>query len=176
MYERSYGYKYAEGGGLDTAAIAKLIRKDIKTAVSEGLLPDRWKYSVTISRFAGGSSIDVRVKNCADAWTPCPGYVPGTRSELPGGGWTARGCPDVWCKAGGAFKDKPGAQEHDVLTEEALAAEMTLERIHGAYNFDGSESQVDYFDRNYYGGVDFQTAWSAKFEAEEKARRKERKR
>lgn len=174
MYERSYGYKYAEGGKLDTAAIAKLIRAEIKTAVSEGLLPERWSYSVKIDRFSGGSSIDVTVKGCADAWITCPGYKIGSKRDLPGGGWTAIGCGNVWCKAGGEFRDRPGAEEHMVLTEEAQAAEMTLKRIHGGFNHDGSDAMVDYFDVNYYGGVTFQSARSAEFEAEEKARKQAR--
>jgi hypothetical protein len=138
-------------------------------------LPDRWTYSVTMDRFSGGSSIDVRVKDCADAWMPCPGYRVGTRHELPGGGWTATGCGNPWCKAGGEHKDKTGAEDHEVLTEEAMAAKMTLERIHGAFNHDGSDSMVDYFDVNYYGHVDFQDARSARFEAEEKARKAARR-
>jgi hypothetical protein len=32
---------------------------------------------------------------------------------------------------------------------------MTLTRIHEAYNFDGSDSQSDYWNVNYYGGVKF---------------------
>jgi hypothetical protein len=148
MYEREYGYKYAEGGRLDTAAIAKLIRADIKAAVREGLLPSRWKYSVRIDRFSGGSSIDVRVKGCADAWTSCPGY-----QQLSGD--VRAGCRDPWCKAGGIHMDSPHAQYHDVLTDDAQAAKMTLERIHNAYNHDGSETMVDYFDVNYYGTVGF---------------------
>lgn len=175
MDGRSYGYKYEEGGKLDTAAIAKLIRGEIKTAVREGLLPERWSYSVKTDRFAGGSSIDVKVKDCADAWMPCPGYRVGTRRDFADGGWVASGCPDPWCKAGGEHKDKPGAQEHDVLTEEALAAKMTLERIHGAYNHDGSDVMTDYFDVNYYGLVDFQSPQAARWEAEEKARKAERR-
>jgi hypothetical protein len=171
MYERSYGYQYEQGGKLDTAAIAKLIRRDIKTAVGEGLLPDRWAYSVKTDRFAGGSSIDVRVTNCADAWMPCPGYQVGTRRDHGDGCWTATGCGDPWCKAGGEHKDLPDAQYHDVLTEEALAAKMTLERIHGAYNHDGSDAMTDYFDVNYYGHVAFQDVRSAQWEAEEKARK-----
>jgi hypothetical protein len=158
MYERSYGYLYEEGGLLDTAQIAKLIRKDIKTAVREGMLPDRWTYSVRTRRFAGGTAIDIRVKN-TDAWQQCPGYKIGTKHDLPGGGWTATGCGNVWCKAGGQYKDEPSAEYHKVLTEEAQAAKMTLERIHNAYNHDGSEVQVDYFDVNYYGTVDFDGGW-----------------
>lgn len=169
MYERSYGYQYEKGGKLDTAAIAKLIRQDIKTAIGEGLLPDRWAYSVQTERFSGGSSIDVRVKNCADAWMPCPGYKVGTRHDLDNGGWVATGCGNAWCKAGGEHKDSPHASEHDVLTEEALAAKMTLERIHNAYNHDGSDVMTDYFDVNYYGTVGFQDLRSAQWEADEKA-------
>lgn len=175
MYERTYGYRYEEGGKLSTTEIAKLIRQEIKIAIKEGLLPAHWKYSVKSQYFAGGSSIDVSVKNCADAWMPCPGYQIGTKHELPGGGRTATGCGNPWCKAGGEFKDRPEAQEHDVLTEEAQAAKMTLERIHGAFNHDGSEVQVDYFDVNYYGHVEFQSAESARWEAEEKARKDARR-
>lgn len=173
--ERSYGYKYDEGGKLDTAAIAKLIRQEIKTAVSEGLLPERWTYSVRTERFSGGSSIDVDVKGCADAWIACPGYKIGTRHEWPDGSYTATGCGNPWCKAGGEFKDKPGAEEHEVLTEEGLAAKLTLERIHGGFNHDGSDVMTDYFDVNYYGRVSFQSASSARWEAEEKARKAARR-
>lgn len=133
-YARSYGYKYDEGGKLSTVEIAKLVRREIKMAVSEGLLPERWKYSVKSESFANGTSLDVRVKDCADAWMPCPGYKVGSRHDLPSGGYTATGCGDPWCKAGGIHKDLEGAQEHEVLTEEAQAAKMTLERIHGAFN------------------------------------------
>jgi hypothetical protein len=157
MSERSYGYRYSEGGRLTTVEIAKLIRTEIKTAIREGLLPGRWTYSVRSEYFSGGSSIDLRVKNCADAWIPCPGYKIGTRRDSPGGGWTATGCGNVWCSAGGIHKDSPHASPHDVLTEEAAAAKMTLERIHGAYNHDGSDTMTDHFDVNYYGHVDFQS-------------------
>lgn len=161
MYERSYGYKYEEGGKLDTAAIAKRIRADIKTAVREGLLPSSWAYSVRTDRFSGGSSIQVYVKNCADAWMTCPGYKVGTRHDHEGGGWSATGCGNPWCNV--SNPDKAGAEDHTVLTEEGLAAKMTLERIHGAYNHDGSDSMVDYFDVNYYGTVDFQSVQSAQW-------------
>lgn len=159
MYERSYGYKYEEQKNLTTTEIAKLIRKDIKREIKDGMLPARWKYSVRTRYFAGGSSIDIRVRDCADAWIECPGYRIGSRHECSDGSWSAAGCGNPWCKAGGVHKDKPGAQTHRVLSEEAQTAKMTLERIHGAYNHDGSEVQVDYFDVNYYGGVQFDGGW-----------------
>lgn len=40
---------------------------------------------------------------------------------------------------------------HPVLTTEAKAVRATLKAIHGAYNYDRSDSQRDYFDVRYYG-------------------------
>jgi hypothetical protein len=34
--------------------------------------------------------------------------------------------------------------------------EEKLKEIHGAFNHDGSEPQVDYFDRRYWGGVEIE--------------------
>ncbi len=158
MYERSYGYRYDEASGT-AADIAKRIRADIKQAVEEGLLPNRWRYSVRSDSFSGGQSIDITVKGCADAWKDCD------RSS----------CPNPWCAHGGIHRDLAGATAHDILTDEAEAAKMTLQRIHTAYNHDGSEIQTDYFDVRYYGQVNFQDARSAEFEASEKARKAARK-
>lgn len=46
----------------DVVDVAKLVRKDIKAAVAEGELPADAKYSVRISRFSMGRSVDVSVK------------------------------------------------------------------------------------------------------------------
>lgn len=160
MYERSYGYKYNDPVGTGSAAdIAKAIRADIAQAVKEGLLPARWSYSVRSDTFSGGCSIDVTVKNCADAWKRCDRIT----------------CHYAWCKSGGIHRELPAAEDHDILTEEAESAEMTLKRVHHAYNHDGSEIQVDYFDVRYYGQVHFQDARSARFDAEEKARKQTRR-
>ena len=140
MYERSYGYLYNElGHSPATREIADAIRADIKTAKAEGLLPAAWKYSVRSDNFSGGCSIDVAVKDCADAWEPCDGI----------------GCHNVWCKAKNDPTYAHAATDHLRLTEEARVAKMTLERIHGAYNHDGSEIMVDYHDVRYYGIVTF---------------------
>ena len=133
-----YGYKYEEGGRLDTAEIARLMRASIKEAKAEGLLPKHWKYSVTIDRFAGGSAINMAVKNCDDAWV--------SRDE-------SKCSRSVYCDPGFYHSNRCPAVEH--LTEEGEAAEMTLTRIHEAYNFDGSDIHSDYWNVNYYGGVKF---------------------
>src|ERR1043166_3169177 len=131
MYERSYGYRYAELGEYPTnAEIAKQMRRDIKQAQSEGLLPTRWSYSVRSDDLA----VDLEVRDCPDAWKPCDGGM---------------NCHNVWCAARNDPKYAHAATSHVVLTEEADAAKMTLQRIHGAYNHDGSEIQTDYFDVRY---------------------------
>ena len=156
MYERSYGYRYAEADDLCTVDIAKLIRCDVKQAVSEGLLPSRWTYSV---RSPHGTSIDVEVRDCLDAWQECDG----------------RDCHDVWCAARRVPGYEQNARPHLALTEEAKVARMTLERIHGAYNHDGSELQTDYFDVRYYGHVEFEDPQSAEWRAQHKAEQEARK-
>jgi hypothetical protein len=151
MYERSYGYRYDEAAKYSSPAeIAKLIRRDIKQAQEEGLLPAHWSYSVRSDSLA----IDVEVRDCADAWQPCDGIA----------------CRNVWCAARNDPVYAHGAQPHDVLTPVAEAARMTLKRIHGAYNHDGSEIMTDYFDVRYYGGVSFEDASSADFRKREAER------
>jgi hypothetical protein len=157
MYERSYGYRYAElGDHASNADIAKAIRADVKQAKAEGLLPARWSYSVR----SDDLSVDVEVRDCLDAWQPCDG---------------GPGCHDVWCAARNDPKYAHAATAHVVLTEEAEAARMTLQRIHGAYNHDGSEIQVDYFDVRYYGHVEFETASGREFRLRERDRLEQRK-
>lgn len=142
MYERSYGYLYESlGERPDVADIAKAIRADIKQAQKEGLLPTRWKYSVRSRRYSGGCAIDLDVRDCADAWTVCDG---------------GQKCRNVWCAARNDPVYAHAAETHRIMTDEGEAARMTLERIHGAYNHDGSEVQVDYFDVRYYGVVQFE--------------------
>jgi hypothetical protein len=150
MYERSYGYRYNEVDGRPTD-IAKVVRRDIKQAVGEGLLPARWTYSVR----SDSLSVDVAVRDCPDAWKECDG---------------GRDCHDVWCAARNDPKYAHAAKPHQVLTDEAAAAKMTLERIHNAYNHDGSEIQTDYFDVRYYGIVSFETPDSAAFRLREAER------
>ena len=104
----------------------------------------------------GAALIDVRVKNCADAWQECDGTVPGSKHYYADGGWTAQSCPNRWCAAHNDPEYAHGAQRHKVLTENARSAQITLERIHDAYNHDGSDIQSDYFDVNYYGSVNFE--------------------
>jgi hypothetical protein len=157
MSSRSYGYLYEQLGGAPSAAdIARAIRADIKQATGEGLLPAGWTYSVRSRLFAGGCAVDVTVKGCADAWQECDGTVPGTRRATPSGGWTAQACGNPWCAGRADPRYAHAAETHFVLTEDAMAARITLQRIHDAYNHDGSDVTTDYFDVRYYGGITFE--------------------
>lgn len=131
MYERSYGAKY--DGSLSTVEIAKLVRADIKAAVADGTLPRRGphadiKYSVRTEKFAGGSAINVSIK-----------HFPET-TELPRDFTTDR-------------YGQPLLGRH--MTTEAVRIKGVIEAIVAAYNHDGSEVQVDYFDVNFYSSVTF---------------------
>lgn len=151
MYERSYGYRYGEVDAYTTCTdIAKVIRRDVKQAQEEGLLPARWSYSVR----SDSLSVDVEVRDCLDAWRECDGM----------------NCGNVWCAARNDPAYAHAATPHQVLTAEAESAKLTLERIHNAYNHDGSEIQTDYFDVRYYGHVNFESADSADFRKREAAR------
>lgn len=152
MYEKSYGYLYGEQKGLSLAEIAKRMRQDIKQAKTEGLLPLKWKYSVRTDTYSGGGSICINVQECADAWisqddTKCT--------------------HDIYCNDERHYKGCPAAKH---LTDEAEAAGITLKRIHGAYNHDGSDAMTDHFDVNYYGSVGFDDSWVAESRVAEKAR------
>lgn len=176
MYERSHGYKYEEQKGKSLADIAKLIRRDIKQSVTDGLLPGApVKYSVQTETYSGGGSISVTVRNWAAAWQDCDGYRVTDEPLVSGRGREL--CRNHFCAASLELQgeSRPGAEAHQVLTAEAQAAEMTLKRIHGAYNHDGSDSMVDYFDVNYYGGISFEDARGAAFEAREAEKRAARR-
>jgi len=153
MYEVSYGSKYEQVKEYGLTAIAKLIRADIKQAKQDGLWPAHWKYSVRTEKYAGGGSIEVTVTNCVDAWVP----EDFTKCAI-NSGCNERTKYHHYRNCGGA--------EH--LTEEAEGALKVLKQIHGAYNFDGSESMVDYFHVNYYGQVEFETLWTAAYKERQK--------
>ena len=58
------------------------------------------------------------------------------------------------------------------LSEEASAVLEKVEAIHWAYNHNGSEVQVDYFDVNYYGHVEIESESSRDFRLREAERAK----
>ena len=130
MYERSYGAKYQKG--LSGKEIAKLIRKDIQAAIKAGTIPDG-AYSVRYECYSGGQSIDVKAK-----------HLPGVAVLDP-----ERVAYDAL-----TYEEQQKRYMPDIHNDTGKRILETLERIHAAYNHNGSESQVDYFDVNYYGSRD----------------------
>lgn len=129
-YERSYGDKYAATSGLDIAAIAKLVRAEIKAAVASGDLP-KATYSVRISRYSGGQSMDVRVSG-----------LPFSLVNL-----------ERFYVEEGRVEEFRGVH---YLSDAARDVESKLEAMVGAYNYNGSDSMTDYFDVRFYGHVEIE--------------------
>ncbi len=132
MYEVSYGSKHAATKDLNTTQIAKLFREEIKAAIKAGELPKGLKVSIRSEYFSGGSAI-----RCKVTAIPFPLYNP---EHLKWEQENPHGC----------YRDAPTR-----LTEEASKLLKELDGRLAAYNFDGSESQVDYFHVRFYGSVDY---------------------
>lgn len=139
---RVYGSKYDQVSRMGLAEIAALMRQDVKLARKLGdgpaepgdlaisnplaAMPKGVKVSIRSEYFSGGGAIRIRVKEIPEDW----GFV--TEPD--------RYRPDVMVK----------------VPSPAFAVALDqLREIHWAYNYDGSDIQVDHFDRNYYGGVDY---------------------
>jgi hypothetical protein len=125
------GSKYESTASLCDTEIAKLIRADIKAAIKSGELPAGLKCSVRCSGSSLHSSIEIRV-------TAAPG-VTYWRPEFLAHEATS---PRVLF-------------EGDRITDDAKRILNVLNKIHGAYNFDNSDSQTDYFHVRYYGSAEF---------------------
>ena len=146
MYERAYGEK-CDGGFRRVTDIAKQIRADIKAAIASGQLPGSVKnYSVRSRSYSGGQAIDIRAKELDGMYQQCEGIIPGSED-----GFGARSCGNVWCKAGGQYRDSEHAKYHRILSAEGRRVLDVLQGFWDAYNWNGSEIQVDYFDRLYWG-------------------------
>lgn len=162
--DRAYGDKY--DGNLDVAEIAKLIRADIKEARKAGDLPDDWKYGVRIARFSGGCSIDVNAKSPRPTLRMNPGMmiappdaerdveVPRPRHYVPYD--ETAPLPEFI-----TMRLRPGEMYEimwgDAATDEAKSVTALLKKIVAAYNHDGSDSMVDYFDVKFWGHVNVDT-------------------
>jgi hypothetical protein len=116
---------------LDIAEIAKRVRAEIKDACKAGTLP-QGAYRVTISRFSGGRSLTVRVAPHA----AFPLLNP-ERARLEA------------TQPGAFFPDC----HYPRYTPEARAMLDQLRAIVGAYQYDRSDAQSDYFDVNFYEHV-----------------------
>jgi hypothetical protein len=128
-YSISYGEKYQRDR--DIKEIAKLVRADIKAAIQEKKLPEG-KYSVKIDRFSGGQSLSIVVLPLQT-----PSLIQNPKRVL------------LEHNNQGHLSGMP------LYTDEGKAFLNTLEAIVAAYNYDGSDSSVDYFNVNFYRSIGF---------------------
>ena len=120
-----------KGEGLDTTAIAKRIREEIKAAVSARELP-KAKYSVRTDKYSMGSSITVEVSKLPFRTINADAY----RVD-PGASWATF----------------DSAHFRSRFTPEAQAVERKLEAIVGAYHWDRSDSMTDYYDEAFHRDI-----------------------
>ena len=140
-YDRCwYGAKYDQVSRLSTTEIAALIRADLKLARKAGKMaakagdlavadpiadaPDGIRFSVRSEYFSGGSAIRIAILRIPEAW----GYEEREDRDWPGRKYTG-------------------------ATEALADLGMAVKAVMNAYNYDGSDSQTDYYDVNFYGSV-----------------------
>ncbi len=128
------GSKYKQG--VDVKDIAKLVRKDIKNLIEKKIIPTG-KYSVKIDRYAGGRSLDVTI-NEFDA------TVYSTEAETH---FLNQGTWDNFNQSNGLSAQTYSATALKTLEE--------IENVLKSYTRDASDSQVDYFNVNFYSNVSF---------------------
>ena len=124
------GNRHTETRDLDIAAIAKMVRADIRDSIKAGNLPKGIKVSVRISRFSMGQSLDATV-------TACPVQVQ-TSDFIK---HHATNPSEYW--------------EGPRYTRWAIAIRGHLQRIIAAYNRENVDTMSDYFDVRFYSNVRF---------------------
>ena len=136
------GSKHEATRNLDITEIAKRMRADIKALQ----LDKAYKFSVTVQRFSGGQSLDIKVKAVP------PGFCYYSEKAAS------------WCKQ---FPDS--VHRMPMAWQDAQSPELSeligkLGAIHASYNRDNSDSMSDYFDVRFYGdaSIDWQLADSLK--------------
>lgn len=158
MSERKYGYRYDRSRR--TKEDAALIRADIKTMQSAGMLPVDWKFSVRSESFAGGSAINIRAVSPRPIGLMTPGQIttaPGKHRVVvvP---YRERESGEVrWINLHMRPGDMHEVRRFDTESTESRAVRDALEDLHNAYNHDGSDTMTDHFDVKFYGGVSVET-------------------
>ncbi|MFE0778076.1 hypothetical protein [Streptomyces sp. NPDC058861] len=136
-----YGDKYEQVKNMRLPDIAKLMRADIKIARKVGTKSSTPGALAAIDPL-GDMPKEIRVSV--------------TSEYFSGGGairMRVKNIPIEW----GFVQEQDRWGDMRWVPSAAFAAVLTdLEVIHQAYNFDGSDSQVDYYHVNFYGSVDYE--------------------
>ncbi len=144
-YSHQYteGEKYQESKNLTIKEITALVRKEIRVEFKG------WKISVSKETYAGGASINVNIKD-----SPIKLYNSeyARLKQLEDHGSAVREYTDQ------AFKSYDITLDSLIYTDEGAVVLKRLKEIVEQYNFDDSDSMIDYFHVNYYShvGVDWE--------------------
>lgn len=125
------GSKHEATRSLDITEIAKRIRADIKALA----LDPAYKFSVKISRYSGGQSLDVRVQ------------------AVPAGFRYYSEAAAAWCKQFPNSEHRMPMAWREAQSDELRDLMAKLGAIHASYNRSNTDSMSDYFDVRYYGDV-----------------------
>lgn len=135
-----YGDKYKQVKGMRLPDIAKLMRADIKIARKVGTKSSTPGALATVDPL-GDMPKEIKVSV--------------TSEYFAGGGairMRVKNIPLEW----GFVQKRDQWGDMRWVPSDAFEAVLTdLKVIHQAYNYDGSDSQVDYYHVNYYGSVDY---------------------
>lgn len=124
MYERTYNENYDKS--LTTADVAKIVRQKIAQLKKTGDLDKGYKFSIRSESFAGGSAIRASI-------TAIPEGVTAYNSEYY----------DAYNRGESTYSMTRFSAPVSVVSKMILA-------LINSFNYDGSESMVDYFDVNFY--------------------------
>lgn len=149
MYEITEGAKYQSTKHLDLKEIAAQVRIDLRNAQNRGELPADATFTVRISRYSGGQSMNVMLAGMPDSW--------------------------IYNQPGQESNYDEGIVRHGGLTDAAYGAMRIMEAILFAYNYDGSDTQSDYFNVRFYGGASIQDERDRALRVAEKERQAARK-
>lgn len=134
-YERRLGILYDRTKDMSVKDIAAQIRKTVRQAAKDGLIPTEWKYSVRYRSASMSQAIDIRVEIPADVYNLEQEYYDEHHHPY-------RTFPQML------------VGKYEPLAKMLTTLEL-LNSVHSGYNYNGSDSMIDYFDVRYYGSVSF---------------------
>lgn len=135
MAYRFEGSNYRKNGNLSRVEIAKRIREEYAK-----LFPYS-KISVTTESYSGGQSIDVSILDIG--FNPfTPKYIEYIESDAI-----------LTTSFESYLGNERGYRQPEIFNEKAVEIRKIARDIQQSYNYDDSDSQTDYFNVNFYGGV-----------------------
>lgn len=134
-YEIAYGSTYDKT--LSTKEVAKKIREQIKADKKAGNLPKGLKVSVRYKSFSGGTSIDLTVTAVDFQHMNTARVI--WENENPNQIADYEADPEL--------RERYSLKGREVLKR--------LQSLMDGFNYDGSDSMVDYFNVNFYGHANY---------------------